>query len=86
MSDETIKKVFGDTLTIPKNVNYIIPYAFVDKKTMKSTIPSFIKHFKFEEGYECKEIPEYAFYGAPFESIEIECERIDGFNEDGRGQ
>lgn len=77
-TERNVRSVFGDTLTIPKEVDYITPYAFVNKETMETTIPSFIKHFKFEDGYECKEIPDYAFFGAPFESVEIECKRCDG--------
>ncbi|XQP55585.1 MAG: hypothetical protein ACOQNY_02135 [Mycoplasmoidaceae bacterium] len=78
--EKTIRKVLGNTLTIPKEVEYITPYAFVDRETMKTTLPSFIKNFRFEDGYKCKEIPEYAFYGAPFEKVIIEGERYDGVN------
>lgn len=87
VSKGTIKKVFGDTLTIPKQVKYFTPYAFVDKDAtgQPSTIPDFIKHFRFEDGYKCTEIADYAFYGAPFETVEFTCEREDGFESKGKG-
>lgn len=87
-SKEDIRKQCGDTLEIPKEVDHIIPYAFVNQDAQgnptTTTIPSFIKYFKFEDGYRCKEIPKYAFFGAPFESVEINCERYDGMDPEGR--
>ncbi|MCQ3908843.1 MAG: hypothetical protein MJ200_04935 [Mycoplasmoidaceae bacterium] len=75
-----IKKQFGNTMMIPKEVTYIAPYAFVNVPKQETTIPDFIENFIFEEGYKCEEIGQMAFAYAPFKSVKIENERQEGID------